>query len=147
MITEWIVLMAAAAAAPADPRPQFRCPEAAQAKVATRQLSGLPDEIHRDLRALTNDEITDEDVPLLRTDAPTASETSHATARFVQAMLLGDKWVVQFEVALFAGVRTLTYIRNNFTGPYHRSQSQVFGGPACASLRAVLDGVATPGVF
>jgi len=94
----------------------------------------------------TGNEITDENIPLLRTDAPTEAEKNYATVRFAQALRFRDTWYVQSEVALFAGVRTITYYRTP-NGRFERFRSQYFGGPACATIRAALDGVVTPGGF
>lgn len=122
------------------------CPELTRASASAYHLSDLPEEIRLDLMAWTNNEITDEDIPLLNTDSPGQRERNHPTARFVQAFRFEDKWLVQFEVALFSGVRTVTY-HNGGSGIFKRSPLHYFGGPACASIRAALEGVVTPGGF
>lgn len=144
MFESWAAVMAAIVATPQDSRPAYNCPEAARATASAYRLSDLPTEIRADLMALTNNEITDENVPLLDTDAPTAAERSHATVRFAQAFRFRNKWLVQFEVALFSGVRTIAYASTE-DGPFHLSPSHTFNGPACASIRAALEGVTTPG--
>lgn len=53
---------------------------------------------------------------------------------------------MQFEVAMAGGVRTVTYVRHG-DGLYYRSPGYYFNGPACASIRAALEGVTTPGGF
>jgi hypothetical protein len=93
-------------------------------------LSELPEEIRQDLMALTNDEITDEDVPLLATNAPTAAERNHATVRFAQALRFRDLWLIQFEGALFSGVPTIGYVIVE-KGRFKLSPRYTFGGPAC----------------
>jgi hypothetical protein len=144
MIVQWMTLLPALAATPQASRPVYNCPEAAQATASAYRLSELPEEIRVDLMALTNNEITDENIPLLASDALSEAEKKHATVRFAQALRFRDKWLVQFEVALFFGVRTITYVSTQ-NGPFRLSPSHSFGGPACASIRAALDGVTTPG--
>jgi hypothetical protein len=146
MIGAWLILLSAAAAAPQDQRPVFRCPEAARADAAAYRLADLPQEIREDLMRWTRNEITDENIPLLRTDAPTEVEKGYATVRFAQALRFRDTWYVQSEVALSAGVRSMTYYKTP-NGRFERFRSQHFGGPACATIRAALDGVYTPGGF
>jgi hypothetical protein len=145
MIVEWMILLSAMAAAPQATRPVYNCPEAVRAAARAYRLSELPDEIRKDLMALTNDEITDENIPLLATDAPSEAERKHATVRFAQALRFHDQWLVQFEVALFSGVRTIAYTKTQ-NGPFRMSPGHSFGGPACASIRAVLDGVTSQGL-
>ena len=146
MNSGWAIILWAMAGAPPDPGPRTVCPEEAGATATADRLSELPQEIRDDLMVLTDNEITDENVPLLRTDAPTKAERNHATVRFAQAMRFHNYWLVQYEVALFAGVRTVSYVSTG-DGPFHRSPMFYFGGPACASIRAALDGVTTPGGF
>ncbi len=149
MSLEWAISLAAIIAAPDVPRPL--CPELAGATTTVQRMSELPAEIREDLLTLTGNEIREANVPLLNTDAPTAMERNHATVRFVQAARFQRFWLVQFEVALFAGVRTVSYIRAGHgatdRGPYVRFDQHVFAGPACASIRAALEGVTTPGGF
>jgi hypothetical protein len=144
MIGEWMILLSAMTAPPQAARPVYNCPEAVRATASAYRLSELPEEIRKDLMALTNNEITDEDIPLLNTDAPTEAERNHATVRFAQALRFRDTWLVQFEVALVRGVRTIAYVSIQ-NRPFQLFRSQTFGGPACASIRAALDGVTTPG--
>ena len=141
-----LILLLAMAFSHSDPGPRTVCPEEARATATADRLAELPREIRDDLMVLTANEITDENVPLLRTDAPTKAEEKHATVRFAQAMRFHNYWLVQFEVALFAGVRTVSYVSTG-DGPYHRSPMFYFGGPACASIRAALEGVTAPGGF
>ena len=143
-IALWVLGSAAAGTGP-----QSTCARDVQAAATAYRLSDLPQDISGDLTSLATvlgDRIADSDSPLLRTDAPTAAERDHATVRFAQAMRVGDKWFVQFEVSQFAGVRTVTYVRNQ-DGRFRRSPAHYFGGPACASIKAALDGVTTPGGF
>lgn len=146
MILNLTLALHVAAMTPQSLRPVFDCPEADRAIGRARLLSELPSEIRDDLKIFTNNEITDEDIPLLNTDAPSPAEMNYATARFVQALQFRDRWLVQFEVALFAGVRTVAYVSRQGR-PFERSPTHYFGGPACASIRAALEGVTTPGGF
>jgi hypothetical protein len=142
-----IMLWALAAATGAEP--PVSCSEEVGATATARRLAELPQDIRADLGPLAEffgDEIADSDAPLLQTDAPTAAERDYPTVRFAQALLVDDKWFVQFEVSLFAGVRTISYVRHP-DGRFHRSPMHYFGGPACASIRAARDGVTTPGGF
>ena len=129
--------------------PQSTCALDVQAAATAYRLSELPQDISGDLTLLAEsfgDRIADSDAPLLQTDAPTAAERGHPTVRFAQAMLVRDKWFVQLEVSQFAGVRTVAYVRQP-DGRFSRSPSQYFGGPSCASIKAALAGVTTPGGF
>ncbi len=126
---------------------QRACAQEVGATATAYRLAELPKDIRDDLasrRDIFGADMADSDAPLLRTDAPTAEEREHATVRFAQAMLVGDKWFVQFEVSLFAGVRTISYLRRP-DGRFAFTPSHYFGGPACASIRAALAGVTTPG--
>jgi hypothetical protein len=143
MIVEWMTLLSAMAATPQASRPVYNCPEAVRAAARAYRLSELPDEIRKDLMALTNDKITDENIPLLATDAPSEAERKHATVRFAQALRFHNYWLVQIEVALFAGVRTISF-ESMGNGPFRFSPGINFQGPACASIRAALDGVSSP---
>lgn len=145
MIGGWATILWAMAAAPSGAEARD-CAEEARAEAAADRLSDLPREIRDDLAILTLDGIRDRDSPLLRTDAPTEPERKDATARFARALRFGDSWLVQFEVALFAGVRTVGYVRRD-GGRFERSPKIHFGGPACASIRAALAGVTNPGGF
>ena len=129
--------------------PQSTCARDVQAAATAYRLSDLPSDISGDLTSLAGqfgDRVADSDAPLLQTDAPTAAERGHPRVRFAQAMLVGDKWFVQFEVSQFAGVRTVTYVRHQ-DGRFRRSPAHYFGGPACASIKAAVERVTTPGGF
>jgi hypothetical protein len=130
MIVQWMILFSAITAPPQASRPVYNCPEAVRATASAYRLSELPEEIRQDLMALTNDEITDEDVPLLATNAPTAAERNHATVRFAQALRFRDLWLIQFEGALFSGVPTIGYVIVE-KGRFKLSPRYTFGGPAC----------------
>jgi hypothetical protein len=122
------------------------CADEVRAAAIASRLSELPREVRDDLMLLTEGAMADSDSPLLQTDAPTAAERGQGTVRFAQGLLVGGKWFAQFEVSMFAGVRTVAYVRNQ-DGRFRRSPMHYFGGPACASIRAALDGVTTPGGF
>jgi hypothetical protein len=151
MITEWTVLFSSIIAMYAESASPTSCFELAQATAIAHGLSDLPREIRADLLTTTHNEIRDVDVPLLNTDAPTERERSYATLRFVQAARFERFWLVQIEEAMVAGVRTISYIRRDQgpreSGPFVRTNWHVFAGPACASIRATLEGVTTPGGF
>lgn len=143
-----LLLWATAVAGAGSAQPSS-CAEEVGATATANRLAQLPQEI-RDrlpqLREIFGAEMADSDAPLLQTDAPTAAERSYPTIRFAQAMLVGDKWFVQFEVSLFAGVRTVAFIRRA-DGSFFLSAAHHFGGPACPSIKAALSGVNTPGGF
>lgn len=129
--------------------PRSTCAAEVGATATAYRLADLPPDIRDEWGALENfmgGQIADSDAPLLQTDAPSEAESNYPTARFAQAMLVGDKWFVQFEVSLFFGVRTVGYVRHS-DGVFRISPGHYFNGPACASIRAALSGVTTPGGF
>ena len=136
----------AAATPAAGPPPQPPCAGEVRAAAIVTRLSELPPDIRDDLQHLSQNAMGDRDSPLLQTDAPVGAERDFPQTRFVQALFVDGKWFVQFEVAMFSGVRTIGYVRDG-KGDFHRSPSHYFGGPACASIKAALDGVTTPGGF
>lgn len=143
-----MVLMLLLAIGPAtvetEPRPS--CAEEVRATATAYRLADLPKEIRDDLNILMNNEIGDSDSQLLQTDAPVAAERNFPTARFFQALFVNREWFVQFEVSMFAGVRTIGYVRDG-NGGFRRWSSHYFGGPACETIKAALNGVTTPGGF
>ena len=120
------------------------CATEIQAESYARRLADIPPEIRDDLNSLTKGTVGDSGGPLLATDAPSAVERQYPTTRFYQAFLIKNQWFVQFEVAMFAGVRTMTYRRSKDNNRFYRSPWGYFGGPACESLNAALSGVTTP---
>lgn len=123
---------------------QLSCAAEVGATSTATRVADLPAEIRADLIRIIGDEIADRDSPLLDTDAPSAEERSYPTARFVQALLVGEEWFVQIEVAMMSGVRTFGYVRDGNSG-FRRRYSHYLGGPACASIKAALAGVRNPG--
>jgi hypothetical protein len=144
MNVSWAVLLMMTATPPSATRPSFSCSEMGRAAATAYRLSELPAEIRADLMEWTNHQITDANIPLLNTDAPGPLERTYATVRFAQAARFHNYWLVQFEVALFSGVRTVSYSSTE-NGPFRRSPMIYSQGPACASLRAALEGVGNPG--
>lgn len=141
------IILLATGAAPAETDAQRACAQEIGATATAYRLADLPPDIRDDLarrRDMFGADMADSDAPLLQTDAPTAAERGHPTLRFAQAMLVRDRWFVQFEVSLFAGVRTLSYARQP-DGRFGFTPVHYFGGPACASIKAALAGVTTPG--
>jgi hypothetical protein len=125
------------------------CANALGASAIAHRLSELPEEIRRDLQRTDifhGDRLAESDVPILWTDAPTAREQGYATIRFAHAVLVRDKWIVQFQVSLFAGVRTISY-RRRPDGAFDFNPSVYFAGPVCPSIKAALDGVLNPTGF
>jgi hypothetical protein len=144
-----VTMLLAAATASAETEAQRSCAQEVGATASAYRLTELPRDIRDDLasrRDMFGAEMADSDSPLLQTDAPTAEESDYPILRFAQAMLVRDRWFVQFEVSMFAGVRTISYLRQP-DGRFSLTPSHYFGGPACASLRAALAGVTTPGGF
>ena len=139
------LLLATGAAAP-DTGPDRSCAREVRATATAFRLSELPPEIRDDLNLLLHNDIGDRGAPLLGTDAPRPAEQNFPTTRFFQALLVSGEWFVQFEVSMFAGVRTLGYVRGS-DGRFRRWPMHDFGGPACETIRAVLRGVTTPGGF
>ncbi len=119
---------------------QPSCAAEVGASAVVTELAGLPADIRSDLARETAGELKDSSAPLLQTDAPTKAESEYATARFVRAMLINERWYVQFEVAMSAGVRTFAYVPKP-RGRFERWRSVQFGGPACPSIKAALAGV------
>jgi len=133
----------------AEDVPQSACAREVGASATALRLAELPQEIRDDLvrrREVFGDTVADRDSPLLQTDAPTEAERGHATVRFAQAMRVGNSWFVQLEVSLMAGVVTVSYAHQT-DGRFRLSPFHHFRGPACASIRAALAGVTTPGGF
>ena len=115
------------------------------------RLAELPTDVREDLVRRRSDifggeQLADSDATLLNTDAPTAAERGHVVLRFAQAMRVRDIWFVQFEVSLLAGVRTISYVRH-LDSRFNLSPLHRFVGPACASIKAALAGVTSPGGF
>ena len=117
--------------------------------VVTR-LADLPADVRAGLSRLGASphwtRIADSDEPLLQTDAPSAAEREYPRARFAQAVRVRDRWFVQFEATQEGGVRTVGFERR-LDGRFSLSRLYTFGGPACASIKAALAGVWTPGGF
>lgn len=122
-----------------------RCREDARATAVARTASALPQEIRDDLAALTGNDISDAG-SRAAPEPYTRSQHADDTARFVRALRFGPRWYVQIRVPLFEGVRTITYASREGR-PFERWPASYFGGPACASIRAALEGVSTPGGF
>lgn len=143
------MLLAFGAGTIAETAEQRSCAQEIGATASAYRLADLPQDIRDDLanrRDWLGEDMADSDAPLLQTDAPTAAERGYPTIRFAQAMLVGEIWFVQFEVSLFAGVRTISYIRQN-DGRFHLTPLHYFNGPPCASIKAALAGVTTPWGF
>jgi hypothetical protein len=131
-------------AATAQAAPQQSCAKEVKAIAVVERLSELPADIRDDLIFRFKD-MGDRGSPLLQTDAPTALERDLPTSRFAQALLIKNVWFVQFEVAM-TGTRTMGYFRGT-DGKFTRSPSHYYGGPACETLKAAVNGVTTPGGF
>ena len=143
-IALWIVGSAAAGNGA-----QSSCARDVHATATAYRLADLPQQIRDEMAAypeVFGGGLADSDAPLLQTDAPAAEERDYPTVRFAQAMLVGDKWFVQFEVSLYTGVRTVSFHRHR-DGHFRLRPDHFFGGPACASIRAALDGVTAASVF
>ncbi len=141
-----LVLLAVTSLEP-SPSQRVCAREVGATSVATR-LSQLPPSIREDiarLKPVFGDHMADSDAELLQTDAPRAEDGHRARVRFAQAMLVGDHWFVQFEIAMWAGVRTASF-RRQADGSFAYAPVHDFGGPACASIKAALEGVTTPAV-
>lgn len=136
------LLQVAGAASATEPPPSCAV-ELGAASVADR-LSELPREIQDDLVRIAGGDIGESNAPLLQTDAPSAAEKGHATARFVHGLLVDREWFVQIEIAMTAGVRTFGYVEDD-RGIFRRRVAHYFGGPACASIVAARAGVYNPG--
>lgn len=138
------ILVTAAFAPVLDDAPRA-CAQTVNATAFTDRLAGVPQEVREDFVrriAARGSIVADSNVPLLETDAPSESEKKLAQVRFAQAMHVGDHWFVQLEVAMYAGVRTLTYTLRQ-DGSFQLSPGQHYGGPGCASIKAALAGVKT----
>lgn len=122
---------------------QAACVEQVPADAFVDDLSGLPETIRDDLTILVQAPMGARGGPLLQTDAPTAAERDDPLTRFYRAALVNGRWLVQFEVSLFSGVRTIVYTAGG-DGRFHRDPWRYFGGPACESLNAALNGVTSP---
>lgn len=147
--TSVLMLLAFGAGTTAETAEQRSCAQEIGATVSAYRIADLPQDIRDGLASrpdLFGDGIADSDAPLLQTDAPTVEERNYPTLRFAQAMHVGDWWFVQFEVSLFAGVRTISFGRQS-DGRFHLTPSHYFNGPPCASIKAALAGVTTPGGF
>lgn len=141
------MMLLAAGTVPVGTEAQRACAREVGASSTAYRLAELPPAIRDDLASrwdIFGADLADSDAPLLQTDAPTAEERHYPTLRFAQAMLVRDRWFVQFEVSSFAGVRTISYVREA-GGHFSLTPIHHFGGPACASIQAALAGVTTPG--
>ena len=140
-----LILVLQVGATTAQAAPLQSCAKEVQASAVVERLSELPPDIRDDLIYRFRG-MGDRGSPLLQTDAPSAVEMTYPTSRFAQALLIKNVWFVQFEVAMFSGVRTMGYLRGT-DGRFTRSPSRYFGGPACETLKAAIAGVYTPGGF
>lgn len=126
------------------------CARDVQATDTATTLADLPADVRQELtrfeREFMRGRMADSHEPLLQTDAPGPEERNYPTVRFAHALLVRDQWFVQYEVALMAGVQTIDFYRGP-NGRFQLSLSHFFGGPACASIKAALAGVRTPGGF
>jgi hypothetical protein len=126
------------------------CLREISATSTVNRLSDLPQDVRSSLsyfeENILKGRIADSGSPLMQTDAPSAIESGYPRARFSQAVLIRDRWFVQFQVSLWSGVRTVSFTRSS-DGRYGLSPGHYFGGPACESLKAAVAGVSTPGGF
>ena len=122
------------------------CPAAMEASKVVNRLSDLPDEVRADLSAMSHGEMVDGPVSLRPNHASTAAERLLPTSKFNKGYFLKGAWFVQFEVSGTEGLRTIGYVQSG-TGRFSRSPMYYFAGPSCAVLRAVIDGVITPGGY
>lgn len=141
-----LMLLFAVGATPLDANPDRSCAQEVRATATAYRLSELPTDIRDDLNLLLHNDIGDSGSPLLGTDAPGPEEQSFPTTRFFQALFVNGEWFVQFEVSMFAGVRTMGYVRGS-DGRFRRYPLHYFGGPPCETIKAALAGVTTPGGF
>lgn len=130
----------------AEPALAQTCAKEIRATSVASNLTDLPQEIREHLDDFDPKGMGERDAPLLKTDAPVGVERGHRQTRFVQAFLVKDEWFVQFEVAMFSGVRTIGYVRDS-EGRFRPWPPHYFGGPPCESINAALQGVTTPGGF
>lgn len=134
----------------AETEAQRSCALEVGATETAYRLSELPQDIRDDLAKRTlifGDEIADSDGPLLQTDAPTAAERDYPTLRFAQALRVRDRWFVQFERSMFAGVVTVSYNRHHPEGPFNLYPGHFLAGPSCVSIKAALAGVRSASPF
>ena len=145
MIALLALLQSVAGTEPTGTDAQRACAYEVGASATAFRLSELPQDVRDEMKRLKPlfGDMADSNAPLLQSDAPAAAERDYPTVRFAQAMLVKDRWFVQFEVSLFAGVRTTSFTRHS-DGHFRFSPSHYFGGPACASIKAAVDGVTTP---
>lgn len=139
-----LIMLLSVDAASAHAAPQQACANEVKAIAVVERLSELPRDILDDLLSRFKD-MGDRGSPLLETDAPSVVESGYPASRFAQALLIKNVWFVQFEVAM-GGVRTIGYVRGT-DGRFQRSPSHYYGGPACETLKAAVNGVTTPGGF
>jgi hypothetical protein len=135
---------------PPDARSDFSCLEGVKITARANRLRDLPEDVKEGLNFLEThvytEKIAEAGSPIPQSDAPSLAEQDYPQARFAQALLVNDRWFVQIEVSLWAGVRTISFFRGG-DGRFHFSPSHYFNGPACESIRAALSGVTTPGRF
>ena len=140
----FLQVSAGASAATAAGSPAHSCGKDVGANAVVERLADLPADIRGDL-LLTFRGMGDRGAPLLQTDAPSIAEREYPTSRFAQALRIKNMWFVQFEVAMSGG-RTIGYVQGT-DGRFARSPSHYYGGPACETLKAAVNGVITPGGF
>jgi hypothetical protein len=110
------------------------------------RLSELPDDIRQDLQRTDifhGKRLAESDSPILWTDAPSVKERGYAITRFSHAMRVRDRWIIQFQVSLFANVRTIGY-RRRPEGGFELEPGIHLAGPVCPSIKAALEGVSNP---
>lgn len=146
MLNVLVAVMLGSGVTPPTAETQGACAAEVHASTAVYRLRDLPPDIREDLLGTFSD-MGEPDGPLLQTDAPTAAERNDPTSRFLQAIFVHDEWFVQYEVSGMHGPFTIGYRRGGNDGRFRRSASHYFAGPACASIKAALAGVTTPGGF
>jgi hypothetical protein len=120
------------------------------ATATAQHLADLPDDVRSGLAYfeanVARSTIAERGAPILQTDVVSENERYLPQARFTEAIQVGDWWFVQIEVSMVRGVRTISFLRHS-DGRFRLSPAHHFQGPPCASIRAALDGVTTPGGF
>ena len=137
-----LIMALLASAATAHPTRRATCPDI-RATMVVERLSGLPEDIRDNLLTAYRG-IGDRGSELLATDAPSTAEMKYPTKRCFQAVLIKDVWYVQIEVAMTSGVRTIGF-NGGTDGHFRFAPSVYYGGPACETPKAAINGVYNPG--
>lgn len=116
------------------------CPEDVRANAFATDIEELPREIYDDLMRITSNVIGSRENAAQQRDEIQINEPH---LRYYRGIRFNNVWYIQYEQKATRGVQTVGYIFHP-DGFYYRSPLLRFGGPACETIRAALNGVVSP---